>query len=608
MTALGRTRRTATALMLAGFVASSAGLTGVAFAQTAPARAATGAITQDVLTLTTADGVSLPALLSTPAAGYNPSSPAIVFIPDGPGLSPLRAGTPPRFLAEALAARGYVSLGLETRLTARYSFSRFDESVTDVKAAVDALIARGTTSVVLAGHGLGSLIAARYMVDAGDARVKALIFISPSPDLAEDWRAKAGEERYWKTVDRASKAVNEGGRGAFIDLGDGLIFTPPTFLDWYGPTAKTSLTANMASLDKPMFLAAGDKDSRVPKGRLEALKAIAFLSKQVDTKTYAGGQNIAEQQDALTTDIATWLADNNLPVLANVRAQVVTVTAKDGTPLDGVIYRPAGTVDMTRPAFVIAHGWGSDVMRSASHWLATKLAQRGFVALAIRHRGSGFRGTVSGKFEDVAQDLAPWTDLMASRGHRTLVGVGHSVGSLWFSQYLAQSQDGRYKAMIYLAPTRDLPQHARLAMGEDRYARTVLEAQDAVRAGKGATHLIDAPFPQTVYDEDPRQPMFLSAPGAGYTYYYADAFLSYWGPDAKAMHTHIVPKVKVPKFSIGGSRDPWMQGGFLIEFTQAAGANAQYAFYGGPGGAPHSFEGFEARVTDDILAWLGRTL
>ena len=116
--------------------------------------------------------------------------------------------------------------------------------------------------------------------------------------------------------------------------------------------------------------------------------------------------------------------------------------------------------------------------------------------------------------------------------------------------------------MIYLAPTRDLPMHARLAMGEDRYARTVLEAQDAVRQGKGATTLIDAPLPQTVYDEDPRQPMFLSAPGSGFTYYYADAFLSYWGPDSKAMHTRVVPNVKVPILSFGGSRDPTMQGGF----------------------------------------------
>ncbi len=101
--------------------------------------------------------------------------------------------------------------------------------------------------------------------------------------------------------------------------------------------------------------------------------------------------------------------------------------------------------------------------------------------------------------------------------------------------------------------------------------------------------------------------MFLSAPGSGFTYYYADAFLSYWGPKSRAMHTQSIKQVNLPILALGGSRDPLMQGAFLIEFTQAAGPKAKYIFYGGPGGAPHSFEGFETRVTDDILAWLGQT-
>jgi len=581
---------------------------GAAVAQTAAPRTA-GAVAQDILSITTPDGLQLPAVLHAPAAGFNPQSPVLVFLPDGPGVSPLKSSDPARFLAEGMAARGYAGLSLETRLTSRYAFSRFDESVTDVKAALDALAARGATTIVLVGHGLGSLAAARYVIEAADARVKALVMISPSEDLAEAWRKQAGEDRYWKTVDRASKAVNEGGRGPLIDLGAGKIFTPHVFLDWYGPTAKTSLTANMASVDKPILMLAGENDPRVPKGRLDALKAIAFLSKQVVAATYPGlGADLTPRKEALAIDIGTWLDANGLNVVPRVQTQLVSATAADGTRLDGVLYRPATGGDGLKPAFVLAHGWAADVMRSTSHWLAQRLAQNGHAVLSLQHRGSGFRGTVSGKLEDVSQDIAAWAAFMAGRGYRNLVGVGHSVGGLWLSQYLADTKDARFKAMIYLAPTRDLPMHARLAMGEDRYARTVLEAQDAVREGKGATHLIDAPFPQTVYDEDPRQPMFLSAPGSGFTYYYADAFLSYWGPNSKAIHTRIVPNVKMPILSLGGSRDPMMQGAFLIEFTKAAGPNARYIFYGGPGGAPHSFEGFEARVTDDILAWLAQTL
>src|SRR5690606_20885247 len=105
------------------------------------------------------------------------------------------------------------------------------------------------------------------------------------------------------------------------------------------------------------------------------------------------------------------------------------------------------------------------------------------------------------------------------------------------------------------------------------YARVVLEAQEAVRDGEAGTHLIDAQFPQAIYEEDPRQIMFLSAPSSGFTYYYADAFLSYWGPNSAAMHTRRIAEVKVPILALGGSRDPLLQGAYLIQFTEAAGGS-----------------------------------
>jgi dienelactone hydrolase len=610
MTAMTSLARQRCALVVAVVLALAATVA-AAQAPGAPAAAHPAAgqpIAHEVVTLLTPDGVQLPAVLAAPDGGLNPNAPAVVLLPDGPGLSPLAAANPAGFLADALAARGYGTLNLETRLTASYAFSRFDESVTDIAAAVDALAKRGVASVVLAGQGLGALQAARYMVETGDARVRALILVSPGADLADDWRAKVGEERYWRTVDAASRAVNEGGR-SFVDLGDGLIFTPPTFLDWYGPTAKTSLTASLASIEEPILLIAGGQDAAAPAVRLDALKSIAFLSRGVEIKTYAGAaRDLSPVAAQVAADAAAWLARAGLAPEPAVDTAIVAAQAADGTALAGVLYAPRDAPPRSKPAFILVHGWTSDVLRSTSHWLAVRLAQRGHVALAIRHRGSNFRGTVAGKLEDTPQDLAAWIDVMAARGHSNLIGVGHSAGNLWLSYYLAQTGDTRLKGLVYLAPQRDLPRHARVAMGEDLYARTVLEAQEAVRDGRGASHLIDAPFPRAVYDDDERQPMFISSPQSGFTYYYADAFLSYWGPNSAAVHTELVKRVKAPILALGGSRDPFMQGAYLIAFTEAAGPAAQYIFYGGPEGAPHSFEGYEARVTDDILAWLAKTV
>lgn len=555
--------------------------------------------------VTSSDGVSLPAVLTTPATGVNTAGAAILHLPDGPGISAVQPSMASRAIAAGLARLGYSSLSIEPRYVQSYAFSRFDDAINDVRAAVDMLQVRGFTNIVLAGHGLGSLLGARYMAETADGRIKAVIALAPSADLAEAWRATMGDDKYWNTVEVASKAAATGGRGEFIDLGDGLIFTPTSFLDWYGPNAKTSMTANMAGIGTPLFLAAGDRDASVPKGRLERLKAVAFLSKQADIKYYAGAaRDLASASEQVVADIGAWLTKLDLAPPPRIQMTLVDASAKDGTPLAGVLYAPTGPVSRRLPAIMIAHGWTSDIMRSTPHWLAQRLAQRGYTVLAFQTRASGFRGVVKSKLEEVPLDIAAWANFMAGRGHTTLVGAGHSTGALWFSYYLSETKDARIKAAVYLSPMRDMPAHARTAMGEDRYARAVLEAGEAVRDGQGAKRLINTPFPQPTYDDDPRQPMYLSAPGSGFTYYYADSFLSYWGPNSKAVHTRLVANSPIPILALGGSRDPLMQGAYLLQFTQAVGGKGAQIFYGGAGGATNSFEGYEARVTDDIIAWL----
>lgn len=559
----------------------------------------------ELATVTATDGVTLPTVLTFPAGGVNTGGAAILILPDGPGLSAVQPNAASRSLAGGLTRLGYTSLSLEPRYVQSYAFSRFDDAVNDVRAAVDMLQVRGFSNIVLAGHGLGSLLGARYMAETADGRIKAVIALAPSADLADAWRASMGDEKYWDTVEAASKAAATGGRGEFINLGDGLIFTPTSFLDWYGPNAKTSMTANMAGIGKPLFLAAGDRDPTVPKGRLERLKAVAFLSKQADVKYYPGvGHDLGGARDQLIADLGAWLTRLDLAPPPRIQMTLVDASAKDGTALAGVLYAPTTPVDRSRPAILIAHGWTSDIMRSTPHWVAQRLAQKGYAVLAFQTRASGFRGVVKGRLEDIPLDIAAWIDFMSRRGHNNLVASGHSTGALWFSYYLSETKDARIKAAVYLSPMRDMPAHARTAMGEDRYARAVLEAGEAVRDGQGATRLINMPFPQATYEDDARQPMFLSVPGSGFTYYYADSFLSYWGPNSKAVHTRLVANSPIPILSLGGSRDPLMQGAYLIQFTQAAGGKSTYIFYGGAAGATNSFEGYEARVTDDIVAWI----
>lgn len=562
-------------------------------------------ISEEVITFTAGDGVRLPALFTYPEDGMNIYGPAILHLHGGPGGSPVRSSSAARYAATGLAQAGYTNLSIETRHATRYAFTQFDEVVEDIRGGIDVLAARGFEDIILAGAGLGSLRMARYMVENEDPRVKAMIHYSPTQNMADNWRQRVGEEEYWDTVDRAARAVEEGGRQPFIDLGDGLIFIPRSFLDWFGPTAKTSLSANIAGIDRPMLMLAGEDDPLVPKGRLEELQAVAFISPRVDVKSYPGvGRLFEGARELVVADSVAWLTDIGLPPAATIETEVLDVTSADGQTVAGVLYTPGSNPQADRPIFVILHGWTNDIMRSVPHWLGVRLAQAGYPAIAIQHRGSGFRGIVRQPLEAITPDLQAWMDEIERRGFNSIIGVGHGAGSLWWSHYLSEVGDTRPDALIYLSPMPDMPQMARDGMGNDLYARAVLDAQEAVNNGQGDSFLVDYPFPRAGYPDDPRQPMFLPPPGSAFTYYYAEPFLSYWGPGSSAQHTRLISEIDLPVLALGGSRDPSMQNAFLLSFTEAAAGDAKYIFYGGPSGASYSFEGFEERVTGDILSWV----
>ena len=560
---------------------------------------------QEVLSLTAEDGAQLAAVLTIPDRGYNPSAPVFVHVHGGIGGSAVIGGRPPRELAAGLAELGYASLAAETRHTASYPFTPFDAVIPDVRAAIDAVAARGAETIILTGYDLGALRAVRYLVETADPRVAALGLYSPNLDLPTWRRENVGELRYWELVETAAEAINNADRTTLIDLGEGLVWTPATFLDWWGPTAQTSLSVNITGVDVPIFMAASTEDSFVPEGRLEALASSAVISPRVEFRYYEGaGRTLSGATADIVTDTADFAARLGLNPRTAITTRTLDVTATTGQVLSGVLYEPEGGVAPGSPVFMIMHGLNGDILRSSAHWLAVDLAERGYSALAFQHRQSGLRPMIGGVLSDLPDDFETWVDAVEAEGYGKIIGVGHSAGNLWWSYYMEKSQDDRIDGLVYLSPMRDMPAHARAGMGEDAYARVVLEAQDAVRAGNGATQLIGTTFPQPRYEDDPRMPMFLPLPGAGFTFSYAQAFLSYWGPASEAVHSELIAQVDKPILALGGSRDPFMQAAWLIDFTEAAGGPATYRFYDGPSGANLAFSGYEDRVADDIVSWM----
>ena len=179
-----------------------------------------------------------------------------------------------------------------------------------------------------------------------------------------------------------------------------------------------------------MLMLAGENDPLVPKGRLEELQAVAFISPRVDIKSYPGvGRLLEGARDQVAADTVAWLTDIGLPPAPTIETEVLDVTSADGQLLSGILYAPSMAPPSDLPIFVILHGWTSDIMRSVPHWLGVRLAQAGYPAIAIQHRASGFRGIVRHSLESIEPDMRVWMDELERRGFESVVAVGH--GAAW---------------------------------------------------------------------------------------------------------------------------------------------------------------------------------
>lgn len=556
-----------------------------------------------VITLKDDEGTGVPAILTHPKSGVNPYAPAIVLHHGGPGGNPVNYSGAPRFFAEGAAAAGYSVVSILSRHSRFYPNTPFGDASKDIKAAVDFLDDYGVENIVLGGHSLGGIRTTRYLAETNDARVKALIQYAPTRDMPEWVRSGMGDTDYNALISSAEKLVGAG-RGKeritfrFVPKSPpwpegvpvSFSHTAETFLDWWGPNAKTYHTKLIGEVEKPILLLAGDKDAFVYPAYMDEMKAAATSSPRVDAITYPNvGHIFAENRPEVIADSLAWLDEIGLGPRPAIAIDLVDAKTETGRTLSGVKYAPLGGEDKSKPVFLLLHGWSGDVMWSSNHWLGVRLAQAGYTAIGMRLRVSGRRGVTTQTLATVTEDIGAWTKFAESNGYDAIVGEGHSAGGIWWTTYINASQNETLKGIVYLAPTRNMAASLQHWIGDEAYADLVAVAEKAVADGKAKETMIS----NDLLPEDKKRafPFFQ----------YADAFLSYWGPNAKSVHTDEVAKFDMPTLSIVGSADGLFFDDFLDQFVKAAGPKAQSRFY--DDGAPHSLKGWEDRTAQDVIEW-----
>lgn len=538
--------------------------------------------------------VTTPAVLFTPASGANIHGPAIVMLTTGPGAHPLEVGQASRFVAERLAARGYTVLSVYGKLEHDFPTVRFADSVWAVKAALDYLEMSGYEDFVLAGQDYGALVAAQYLAsqpdllidNGGERRVKAVVLINPTTNLRAFPRAGLDRPDYPARVAAAEASVKSGrglypkslepGQGAAPEtdpwVGNGVFVQPAEgFIELWSPAAQTRNLALLAKLSLPtLALVSGRDTATSDRLRLAVKPDIVRFPRDIG--------NFAGQEARASDAIADWLAARGLGVRPAVTTDVLDVTTGGGRVLQGVRYAPDGGADPKRPIVLLVSGRVGDTIQSSTHWIGWRLAQRGYVAIAIGMRISGVAGFQSSRLTEVTDDIGKWVDKAATLGVGGVVLAGHSNGGIWLSRYIADTHDKRVAGAIYIAPTRDSPSYARDRSPPGQYDKDVAAARAAAAQGRDMDVAIG----------------FMSA----------RAFLDNNGPDARTVHTAAVREFDLPGLSITGAKDPLMSDDFVRDFGAAYRGKLDTIRY--PNGS-HGFRENKNRLVDDIATWLART-
>jgi pimeloyl-ACP methyl ester carboxylesterase len=513
--------------------------------------------TQNLIKLFAADGHVIPALVTIPKDGINTDMPAVVHLHGGPGAAPL-AGSG-RWIAERLAARGYMTVAPQLSHSKHSLTYTFELTDTEVEAAVNYLETLGFRDVILMGSSLGSITSTRYLADTQDRRIKANVHFSPTADLNNGVLWRIGDEAFRRKIEEAGRAVSQG-KGSETVL-DGAVFpsVARTWLDTWGPQSQAVNSQLISEVGVPILLLLDGIDAKMEERSLkfsELLKRNATASPKVDLIFYPGEVNHSfyPAQDQVIVDVVNWLTGLGLgpKPRKEIVVQAINVDQNSGvdrTYAGAMQYSPLAQTK-TGPAFVIVHDWNDDAFTGPTEWLARALAKEGFTAMGINNvRGQS--ELLGSTFKESDAWIKYWVDYLAAQGFAKVVLVGHGYGGSRINHYLLETPDARVTAVAYLGPPPDAAQWLQAAAGA-RYTRAVAEAQETQRLA--AQSKTEQKFIQISVNPPP--PAVVSTPKI-WLVMEPRAFLANWGPQAPVFSKQL-PLVKQPVLLLAGTHDEYI--------------------------------------------------
>jgi len=141
----------------------------------------------------------------------------------------------------------------------------------------------------------------------------------------------------------------------------------------------------------------------------------------------------------------------------------VAAEAEDGVRLDGVLIGPGHQTQ--RPVLVWIHGFGANFSFPPYLRIARALAARGMASAVANTRGHDLAtllqpragapywgGAAWEQLDESPRDLAGWVAWAIEYGFSGAVLLGHSLGAVKATYYLADRQDARVLGLVLAAP------------------------------------------------------------------------------------------------------------------------------------------------------------
>jgi pimeloyl-ACP methyl ester carboxylesterase len=203
---------------------------------------------------------------------------------------------------------------------------------------------------------------------------------------------------------------------------------------------------------------------------------------------------------ALRSVLVAALLAGATDAVAAMKTELVTITAPDGTPLDGAYYTTEGD---TRPladrkVVYLVHGRTMSFVVGLPRALPPVLVPEGYDAFALNQRASGvialrddFRGVGDARSScaDVLMDVKAGLDHLKALGYRKLILVGHSSGAFFAGHHGAA--DPAVEAIVLASP---YPFCNAIPLPRAEWDPIVAQARQLVSEGKG-DQLILLPAP-----------------------------------------------------------------------------------------------------------------